>query len=120
MNNVKEYTFNFAKFNNRVPMVDFIDSLSESEQAKLYFYIHKFIEMKNNKIRLHEKFSKHLEDGIYELKVDFENRISRSLYFYELNKEIIFTNGFIKKTNKTPRNEILKAIKIREIYTDNK
>jgi len=55
-----------------------------------------------------------LEDGIFELKVELQNRTSRSLYFYEANKMIVFTNGFIKKTRKTPRKEMSKAKTIRE------
>ena len=114
------YTFNFAKYFNQVPMIEFIDSLSEIEQAKLYVYIHKLIEMKNNNLRLNEKLTKYLENGIFELKVNFENKISRSLYFYEENKQIIFTNGFIKKTNKTPKTELKKAHEIRKFYKENK
>ena len=110
------YTYNFAKYYNQVPMSDFIDTLTESEKARLYLYIHKFIEMKNNNLRFSENLTKHLENGIFELKVDFENRTSRSLYFFENKKEIIFTNGFIKKSNKIPRTEINKAFKIREFF----
>ena len=36
--------------------------------------------------------------------------------FYEHNQMIIFTNGFIKKTQKTPSREITKAKAIREAY----
>ncbi|OGU17154.1 MAG: hypothetical protein A2X61_07845 [Ignavibacteria bacterium GWB2_35_12] len=114
------YTYNFAKYYNRVPMIDFIDSLSENEKSRLYVYIHKFIEMKNNNYRLSEKLTKYLEDGIFELRIDFENRTSRSLYFYEINREIIFTNGFIKKSTKTPRNEINKAKEIRKYFKEHK
>jgi len=113
------YRFDFAKYFNRVPMIDFIETLNESEQAKLYLYLHKFIEMKNHNSRLSEKFSKFVNDGIFELKVDFENRTSRSLYFYESNKMIIFTNGFIKKTNKIPEKELIKAKEIRKFHKEN-
>ncbi|MFH1052007.1 MAG: type II toxin-antitoxin system RelE/ParE family toxin [bacterium] len=113
------YSYNFARYFDKVPMIEFIDSLAESEQAKLYAYIHKFIEMKNSNIRLSDKFTKYLKNGIFELKVNFENRVSRSLYFYEDNKQIIFTNGFIKKTNKTPINEINRAFEIRKYYKEN-
>jgi hypothetical protein len=46
MKNITEFTYNFAEYNNRVPMIDFINSLSEKEQAKIYLYIHKLIEFK--------------------------------------------------------------------------
>jgi phage-related protein len=101
-------------------MIEFIDSLTEKEQSRLYTFIHKFLEMKSNNLRVSESLSKHLEDGIFELKVDFENKTSRSLYFFEKEKMIIFTNGFIKKSQKTPKNEINKALKIRKYYLESK
>jgi len=74
-----------------------LDSLSIRERAKIFAYIDKLIELKNNGIQPKENLSKHLGDGIFELRVSFDNRISRSLYFYEFRRKIIFTNGFIKK-----------------------
>ena len=50
------------------------------------------------------------------MKVDLYNKASRSLYFYEKNQTIIFTNGFIKKSQKTPSREIKKAKIIMESY----
>ena len=62
------------------------------------------------------KFSKHLEDRIFELKVELDNKTSRSLYFYEKEQMIIFTNGFIKKSQKLPGKELKKAKIIRRGY----
>lgn len=76
----------------------------------------KLVEYKNNNYNLSDKFSKPLEDGIFELKVQLQNITSRSLYFYEKDKMIIFTNGFIKKSKKAPRKEIEKAKTIREVF----
>ena len=78
--------------------------------------IEKLIEYKNNNYSLSPKFTKFLRDGIFELKVELRNKTSRSLYFYEKDQMIIFTNGFIKKTQKTPSKEIEKAKAIKEAY----
>jgi phage-related protein len=91
-----------------------LQSLSIKERALIYKNMEKLIEYKNNNYNLSDKFSKPLEDGIFELKVQLQNTTSRSLYFYEKDKMLIFTNGFIKKTQKTPRKEIDKAKIIRE------
>ncbi|OGV98841.1 MAG: hypothetical protein A3I04_07805 [Nitrospinae bacterium RIFCSPLOWO2_02_FULL_39_110] len=115
-----EYTFDFAEVNSKVPMIEFLDSLSIKERAKMFTYIDKLIELKNSGIQPKENLSKHLEDGIFELRVSFENRISRSLYFYESEKKIIFTHGFLKKEQKTPKNEIKKAKSIRKILRGEK
>ncbi len=60
-----------------------------------------------------ENLSKHLDEGIFELRVSFESRIARSLYFYEAEGQIIFTHGFVKKRQKTARGEIARAKAIR-------
>ena len=82
----------------------------------IYKNIEKLIEYKNHNFSLSDKFTKPLQNGIFELKVDLQNKTSRSLYFYEQGQMIIFTNGFIKKSQKTPSKEIQKAKKIMEIY----
>ncbi|MDY3791783.1 MAG: type II toxin-antitoxin system RelE/ParE family toxin, partial [Oscillospiraceae bacterium] len=42
--------------------------------------------------------------------------ITRVLYFFVINKKIILTNGFVKKTQKTPSSEIELAKKYRNEY----
>ena len=113
---MKSFEFDFAMQGDSIPMIEFLESLSIKERAMIYKNIEKLIEYKNNNYSLSPKFSKHLDDGIFELKVQLKNKTSRSLYFYEAEQMIIFTNGFIKKTQKTPPKEIAKAKKIREEY----
>ena len=105
----------FAEYKDKIPMREFIETLSLQEKAELMAFIDKLIELKNNNNRISEKLSKFLRDGIFELRVSHLNRISRSLYFYQKDKTIVFTHGFIKKQDKTPNSEIEKAIKIRKI-----
>ena len=57
------------------------------------------LETDGNNIR--EPYSKFLGDGIYEVRVQQVNNITRVLYFFVVNKKIILTNGFIKKSQKT-------------------
>ena len=61
-------------------------------------------------------YSEQLEDGIFELRIKFGGNITRILYFFFVGKNIILTNGFMKKTQKTPPNEIAKAKQYRTIY----
>ena len=107
------FTYDFAKIDERVPMIEFLERLTIKERAKIFAAIDKLIELKNHALQPKENLSKHLEDGIFELRVSFENRIARSLYFYESNRQLIFTHGFIKKGQKTPKGEIEKARTIR-------
>ena len=69
-----------------------------------------------------ETYLKHVEgiDGLYEIRVQLASDIFRIFCFFDEGKLIILTNGFQKKTQKTPQKEISKAKKIREEYYENK
>lgn len=65
-----------------------------------------------------ETYLKHIEntDGLYEVRVKQGSDIFRIFCFFDKGKLIILANGFQKKTQKTPRKEIDKALKIKEEY----
>ena len=75
------------------------------ERAKIFETINYFLELKNNNLPIKEKLSKHIEDGIFELRTYLSDRIARTLYFYLKGAKVIITHGFIKKTQKTPSKE---------------
>ncbi len=66
--------------------------------------------------RLRKPYSEHLGDGIFELRAKVGSDISRVLYFFVIGKQVVLTNGFIKKTQKTPKGEIELAKKYRNEY----
>lgn len=55
-------------------------------------------------------------EGIFELRVKSGSDVSQVMYFFYVGKRIILTNGFIKKTDKTPKCEIELAQKYRQDY----
>jgi phage-related protein len=65
-----------------------------------------------------ETYLKHIEntDGLYEIRVKQGSDIFRIFCFFDKGKLIVLANGFQKKTQKTPRKEIGKALKIKEEY----
>ena len=69
-----------------------------------------------------ETYLKHLEgtDGLYEIRIQLANDIFRIFCFFDEGKLVILANGFQKKTQKTPKQEITKALKIMEEYYENK
>ncbi len=93
------------------PVVIFLDSLDNKMKAKLIGLL-ELLEEKGTALRL--PYSSYLEDGIFELRCIQGNNITRVLYFFYIEKQIIVTNGFIKKTQKTPRKEIELAKKRRD------
>ena len=56
--------------------------------------------------RRKELDSKYLGDGIFELRCKQGNNITRILYFFYYEGKIVLTNGFVKKKQKTPLEEI--------------
>lgn len=59
-------------------------------------------------------FSRHLEDGIFELRTPQGSNITRVLYFFVVGERAILTHGFVKKTQRTPPREIERAKKARD------
>jgi phage-related protein len=72
--------------------------------------------------RLPETYFKHLEstDGLYEIRVQTGSDIFRIFCFFDQGQLVVVTSGFQKKTQKTPKQEIEKAIKIKEEYFNEK
>ena len=104
--------------NNKKPFEEFILSLAVKERAKIFETINYFLELKNNNLPIKESLSKHLAEGIFELRTFLSEKIARTLYFYQRGAKIIITHGFIKKTQKTPRSEIERAIELRNKYNE--
>ncbi len=69
-----------------------------------------------------ETYLKHIEgtEGLYEIRIQLGSDIFRIFCFFDKGKLVVLTNGFQKKTQKTPRKEIIKALKIMEEYQNEK
>lgn len=69
-----------------------------------------------------EKYFKHIEaeDGLFEIRIKVGNNIYRIFCFFDEGNLIILINGFQKKTDKTPKEEILRAKRLKQRYYDEK
>ena len=90
----------------------FMATLKEKEQEKIQYGL---LLLKTQE-RLPKKFVKLIRDGIYELRTEFAGKIFRVFFIFDDGQIVVLFNGFQKKTQKTPNNEIEKAIKIKEAY----
>jgi len=72
--------------------------------------------------RIPETYLKFIKntDGLYELRVQQGNDIFRIFCFFDEGNLVVLMNGFQKKTQKTPKNEIVKALRIKTDYESNK
>ena len=99
--------------NGTAPVEEFLDSLDTKMRSKAVDSLTLLEEFGN---RLREPHSKPIDDGIFELRIRFSSDITRIFYFFYAQNRIIMTNGFIKKTGKTPRKEIELARKYKADY----
>ena len=99
--------------NGEEPVRVFLDLLNHKMRAKM---VREIELLANNGPDLREPDSKHIDDGIFELRAKTGSDISRVLYFFYVGRRAVLTNGFIKKTQKTPEGEIEKAKRYRAEY----
>ena len=59
-------------------------------------------------------------NGLYEARIKLASNIWRVFCFFDQGKLVILLNGFTKKTEKTPKNEIDKAKKLMIEYYNEK
>ena len=109
----KFYIEFYEKENGEQPVVDFLLTLEKKMRAKM---VNTIEILSDNGYELREPYSKHLSEGIFELRAKVGSDTTRVLYFFYYERTIVLTNGFVKKTQKTPWGEIEKAKKYRADY----
>ena len=72
----------YEKENGESPVEDFINGLDVKMRAKVYGLL-SILQDKGNALR--EPYSKHLDDGIFELRCKVGSNITRVLYFFIVN-----------------------------------
>jgi phage-related protein len=86
---------------------EFFESQNNAVQKKIayVFYLLQHVE------QVPEKFLKHIEGGkgLYELRIEVGSNIYRIFCFFDQGRLVILINGFQKKSQKTPKNEIERA-----------
>ena len=72
--------------------------------------------------RIPKKYFEHMTgtDGLFEVRVELGSNIFRIFAFFDKGNLVVLGNGFQKKTQKTPKQEIEKALKIKKEYENEK
>ena len=72
--------------------------------------------------RVPEKFLKHIEntDGLYEIRIKYQSNIFRIFCCFDEGKVVILFNAFQKKTQKLPKREIEKGLRLKQEYFQDK
>jgi len=101
--------------NKREPAKEFIDSLEDKAALKI-FWVMKLIQQADNIMLVPSEYFKKLSNDIWEIRAKLGNNAFRLLCFFDGGKLIIATNGFRKKTQKTPQKEIETASERKILY----
>lgn len=97
----------------KAPVEEFLDSLNPKMRNKAVRSLELLEEFGNT---LREPNSKAMGDGLFELRIKFSSDITRIFYFFYVGNKIVLTNGFVKKTQRTPPAEIELARKYKADY----
>ena len=102
----------------RENVIDFYKSQNSKVQLKIEYVL----DLVRFEQQVLIKFFKKLEntDGIYEVRVITSQKSIRILCFQDEGTLVVLTNAFVKKTQKTPKNEIKLAEKLKNEYLKEK
>lgn len=98
--------------------LDFYSKQDLKTKEKIDFVL----DLIRNVERVPIKFLKYLEgtDGLYEVRVLTHKSNIRIFSFFDEGNLVILINGFIKKTDKTPKNELELGIRLKNEYFSEK
>lgn len=106
----------YTTSSGKSPVQDFLDSLAAKESQKITWVLN----LLESLPMVPQEYFKKLQntDGIWEVRVHQGNNAFRLLGFQDKGKLVILTNGFAKKSQKTPPQEIALAEQRKNEYQE--
>lgn len=89
-----------------------MERLSEQERGK----IKRALLLFETEDKIPRHYIKYVRDGVYEFRVTYGNKEFRLFFIYDGDTIVVLFNCYTKKTEKAPKREIEKAIKLKEEY----
>ena len=98
--------------------ISFYQNQDEKVKTKILYVL----ELIKQVDRVPEKFLRHLTgtDGLYEIRIEHKSNIYRLFCCFDEGKLVVLFNGFQKKTQKTPKGELEKALRLMQNYFEQK
>ena len=103
----------FKGGSGRCPVKELVEALDRYSQRKFFFVVDLLSEFGRKLPEPHVKF---IGDDIFELRFRGVEGSIRIMYFFFHHDMVVLTNGFIKKTDKTPANQKKLAVDRRKAY----
>ncbi|MCE5174908.1 MAG: type II toxin-antitoxin system RelE/ParE family toxin [Bacteroidales bacterium] len=100
--------------------IDFYKDLGDKVKDKVK--VKYVLELIKQVDRVPEKFLAPMSgyDGLFEVRVEYQSNIYRIFCCFDQGQLVVLFNGFQKKTQKTPKDEIDRAIRLKEEYFNSK
>lgn len=110
------------KYRSVILYKDYFQDFFEKQRNKVKDKIIWTLELIEDIQKIPDTYLKYIEntDGLYEIRVQQGNDIFRIFCFFDQGRLLIVMNGFQKKSQKTPKKEISKALKIKVQYENGK
>lgn len=101
---------------------DYFDEFFRAQPQKVRDKIIKILDLIEQVERIPATYLKYIEgtNGLFEVRVQLGSDIFRIFCFFDGNRLVILLTGFQKKTQKTPRKEIDRAVKLMNKYYEEK
>jgi phage-related protein len=108
----------YRTVSDECPVEEFLDTL-DSKQAQKVAWVMQVVEELEKVPTIYFKKLVNTE-GIWEIRVQMGSNTFRFLGFFDNGNFIVLTNGFQKKTQKTPKSEILLSERRKQDYLERK
>jgi phage-related protein len=121
---IRNFKVTFGNMNVRevIAYKNYFEDFLLKQPKKVQDKIYKIIEAIETLERVPSNYLKHIvgTNGLYEARIKLGSNIWRVFCFFDNNKLVILLNGFQKKTQKTPKNEIVLALSLMAKYYQEK
>lgn len=100
----------------------YFEEFFRDQNRKVQDKIIKVLDILENIERVPATYLKYIEgtNGLFEIRVQLSSDIFRIFCCFDGNRLVVLFSGFQKKTQKTPRKEIERAVRIMEEYYNDK
>ena len=105
----------FKTESGAVPAQEFLDNLPIKLREKT---LRGLVLLQELGPQLRGEETEYIRDGLFELRTKFGSDITRVFYFFFVGQKVVVTNGFVKKSQKTPRREIERALRYKRNWEE--
>lgn len=96
----------FVEERGTSPVEEFLESLDPKTQARFRWSME---QLRVRNVQAREPLVRHLEGDLWELREESRTNIYRIIYFFFTGRRIVFLHGFQKRSQRTPRRELVIA-----------